>query len=175
MGIRNKKNNLSESGSFNMPEKTERKKGEFEDFITKFLGKIYLNRDTFFGLDSNKIVIIITPSLKIASILSKPKKLLRDFPLSKDEILDFVTLKSWASQNEYEITFAAETPKLKRTFYSQLGDVMVESHDKNSDTYISLYNELENSNLPQSIKEWAKNNPEKFMKNMDEVKKLLGE
>jgi hypothetical protein len=101
--------------------------------------------------------------------------LLRDFPLSKDEILDFVTLKSWASQNEYEITFAAETPKLKRTFYSQLGDVMVESHDKNSDTYISLYNELENSNLPQSIKEWAKNNPEKFMKNMDEVKKLLGE
>ena len=59
----------NESASFNAPKKVQRKKGKYEDFITKLMGRIFLTKKTFFGLEEQKIVVIVTPSLKIANIL----------------------------------------------------------------------------------------------------------
>ena len=158
--------NLNESGSFNVPKKEEREKSTFEDFILKLLGRVNLNKSTFFGLENKKIVIFVTPSLKIASVVANPKKLLRNFPLNKNGVLDFETLKSWAEENSFEITFTAPTPNLKRLLSSKLGDVMVESkEDKKKEVNLSI--------LPESVQKWAKENPEKFSENIERIKRLL--
>ena len=167
MGSNNgKKFNLNESASFNVPEKKEREKSAFEDFILKLLGRIILTKSVFFGMDNRKIVIFITPSLKIAHVVSDPKKLTRNFPFTDGSVLNFEDLTNWCQDNKFEITFSAATPKLKRILSSKLGDVMVESKEKKEiDLEIKL--------LPESIKEWAKQNPEKFKSNIDHIKRLL--
>ena len=140
-----KNSNLNESGaSFNVPEKKEREKSAFEDFILKLLGRIILTKSTFFGLENKKIVIFVTPSLKIANIVADPKKLLRNFPLDKNGTLNFDTLTQWAEVNSFEISFSAPTPKLKRLLSSKLGDVIVESKEEK-------VKEINISILPESI------------------------
>jgi len=62
----------NESASFNLPDKKEREKSNFEEFITKLLGKVIFRKESFFGLDVQKMVIIVTPSYKIASVISSP-------------------------------------------------------------------------------------------------------
>ena len=162
-----KNSNLNESGaSFNVPEKKEREKSAFEDFILKLLGRIILTKSTFFGLENKKIVIFVTPSLKIANIVADPKKLLRNFPLDKNGTLNFDTLSQWAEANSFEISFSAPTPKLKRLLSSKLGDVMVESKEEK-------VKEINISILPESIQRWAKDNPEKFSDNIERIKRLL--
>jgi len=162
-----KNSNLNESGaSFNMPEKKEREKSNFEEFILKLLGRIVLTKSTFFGLENKKIVIFVTPSLKIANVLADPKKLLRNFPLDRNSTLNFDLLTQWAKENSFEITFSSPTPKLKRILSSKLGDVMVESKTESK-------KEVNISILPESIQKWAKENPEKFSENIDRIKRLL--
>jgi len=162
-----KNSNLNESGaSFNVPEKKEREKSAFEDFILKLLGRIILTKSTFFGLENKKIVIFVTPSLKIANIVADPKKLLRNFPLDKNGTLNFDTLTQWTEENSFEISFSAPTPKLKRLLSSKLGDVMVESKEEK-------VKEINISILPESIQRWAKDNPEKFSDNIERIKRLL--
>jgi len=53
-----------------MPEKKGRKKGKYEEFILKLMGRIFLTKKVFFGFDEQKIVIIVTPTLKIATIVA---------------------------------------------------------------------------------------------------------
>jgi len=167
MGSNNgKKFNLNESASFNVPEKKEREKSAFEDFILKLLGRIILTKSVFFGMDNRKIVIFVTPSLKIAHVVSDPKKLARNFPFTDGSVLNFEDLTNWCQDNKFEITFSAATPKLKRILSSKLGDVMVESKEKKD---IDLDVKL----LPESIREWAEQNPEKFKSNIDRIKRLL--
>ena len=103
----------NESASFNVPEKKERQKSNYEEFITKLLGKVILTKETFFGLDVQKIVIIVTPSFKIAAVVSNNKKLLGRFPQKKQDILNPEEVISWANENGFEITFVAPTPQLK--------------------------------------------------------------
>lgn len=168
MGRNNsKKFKLNESASFNVPEKKEREKSAFEDFILKLLGRIILTKSVFFGMDNKKIVIFVTPSLKIAHVVSDPKKLTRNFPFTDGSVLNFDDLTKWCQENKFEITFSATTPKLKRILTSKLGDVMLESKEKKEiDLDIKL--------LPESIKEWAEQNPEKFKSNIDHIRRLLG-
>ena len=137
------------------------------DIINQFLGRIILTKSYFFGLDENKIVIIVTPSLKVARVVSKPKKLADKIPVNIKEILNVDELKSWAQENGYEITFKTDMTDLKRKLFSLFGDVLVESKNNNLSEYV--INEVEKSHLPETLKEWVKSNPEKFI---DKVKRL---
>jgi hypothetical protein len=47
------------------------------------------------------------------------------------------------------------------------------SESTNTNDYKVVLDELNKSSLPESIKNWAKDNPEKFIQNIEEVKKLL--
>lgn len=172
----NKKKLLNESASFNMPEKKEREKSYFEEFITKLMGKVYLTKKTFFGLDEQKIAIIVTPTMKIAAIVSSPKKWAAKFPQNKKDILDSNTVLNFANEHGFDITFVAPTPKLKNKLFTMFGDVMaVEniSESKTRNEYDMVLEELKKSSLPESVKQWAIDNPEKFIQNIEEVKKLL--
>lgn len=165
---------LNESASFNVPEKKERQKSTYEEFINKLLGKIILTKETFFGLDIQKIVVIVTPSFKIASVVSNSKKLLNRFPQKKQDILNPEEVTSWANENGFDITFIAPTPQLKSRLNTSFGDVMVtDVVSENKVRKINVKEEIENSGLPDFVKSWAKNNPEKFMENVNRIKKLL--
>jgi len=51
---------------------------------------------------------------------------------------------------------------------------MVESNrPKEKELNVIVMEELNKSKLPDSIKEWAKDNPEKFIKNIRHVQNLL--
>ena len=55
-----------------------------------------------------------------------------------------------------------------------LGDVMVESNGgKERNLSVVVMEELKKSKLPESIKEWAKENPEKFIRNIRHVQNIL--
>jgi len=83
-------------------------------------------------------------------------------------------LKSWAQENGYEITFTSTIPTLNRRLMREFGDVMVEEvHSGKKELKVMVLEELEKSSLPESIKNWAKDNPEKFIQNIEEVQKLL--
>lgn len=172
----NKKKLLNESAYFNMPEKKEREKSYFEEFITKLLGKVYLTKKSFFGLDEQKIAIIVTPTMKIAAVVSSPKKWASRFPQVRQDILDTNTVIDFANEHGFDITFVAPTPQLKGKLYSMFGDVMAEENISESETrkeHEVVLEELKKSSLPDSVKQWAVDNPEKFIQNIEEVKKLL--
>ena len=177
MGQQNSKNRLlNESASFNVPKKKEREKSYFEEFITKLLGKVFLTKKSFFGLDTQKIAIIVTPSMKIASVVSSPKKWASKFPQQRQDILDSNTVLDFANEYGFDITFVAPTPQLRSKLYTMFGDVMSEeniSESKIKNEYQTVLEELQKSSLPESVKQWAVDNPEKFIQNIEEVKNLI--
>jgi len=176
MSQKKPKYRLSESASFQPKQHVEREKSNFEDFINKLLGKIVLTKKVFFGFDENKIVVIITPSLKIAAVVASPKKLVNEVPVKKGERLDASLLRSWANNNQYDLSFIAPTPKLKTQLYDLFGDSMVSDQilESKISTPNNLINEVNKSKLPESIKKWVVDNPEKFTENIERIKKLLG-
>lgn len=170
----NKKDILNESGSLNLPKNTEREVSYAEKFITKLLGKVYLTKKVFFGFDEKKIAIVVTPSLKVAAVVSSPSKLSNDFPIKRGDAFDKDVILNYADKNGYDITFSAPTPQLKMKLYNMFGDVLVENHlneNKESDIFEKNIND---SFLPESIKNWALENPEKFLNNLKNIKNLLG-
>jgi hypothetical protein len=84
-------------------------------------------------------------------------------------------LKQWSDENDFTISFSAESPKFRRELLIAFGDVMVESRDKSTERELSIVvmEELNKSKLPDSIKNWAKQNPEKFIDNIKHVQNLL--
>jgi hypothetical protein len=156
-----------------MPEKKVREKGKYEDFILKLMGRIFLTKKVFFGFDEQKIVIIVTPTLKIATVVASSKKLLTSFPFIKNTKLDLGVLKKWSKDNGYDIAFSTPLPRLKSTLKSELGDVMITESKDNVDDLTILLDEVKKSNLPESVKKWVIENPEKFKNNIQEVKELL--
>ncbi len=169
-----KKNIKNESASFNIPKKEERQKSRYEDFITKLLGKVILTKETFFGLDVQKLVVVVSPSFKIAAVVANSKKLIDKFPQKKQDILNPEEVISWAKENGFDITFVAPTTKLKSRLHSSFGDVMVpDVVSENKVRKIDVNESIETSGLPSFVKEWGKDNPEKFMENIERIKKLL--
>ena len=145
-----------------------------KDILNEFLGKIFLIKPTFFGLDEQKIVIIISPSLKIFGIYSKPEKLINKFPFEIKRFLNVTELIEWAKENDFEISYSAQSSHMRRVLIRLFGaDVMVESNKKEKRLDVIVLEELEKSKLPDSIKEWAKNNPQKFIENLKQVQNLL--
>ena len=87
--------------------------------------------------------------------------------------LDIDRLKVWSEENGYEITFATPLPKLKALFYNAFGDVVVTESVNRDDELSILIEEVKKSDLPDTLKKWVIENPEKFKDNIEEVKKLL--
>ena len=147
---------------------------KMKNILNELLGKIFLKKPTFFGLDEQKIVIIVSPSLKIFGIYSKPERLTNKFPFEIKRFLNVDELVSWAKENDFEITYSAQSPRMKRVLMRLFGtDVMVESKKKEKRMDVIVLEELEKSKLPESIKEWARNNPQKFIENLQHVQNLL--
>jgi hypothetical protein len=147
---------------------------DIRKIIADLLGKIFLTKKTMFGLDEQQIVLIISPSLKIFDITSRPQKLVSKFPFEKNRILVTDELKKWAKDNGYNISFTSTVPSLNRRMMREFGDVMVEEVlGKEKELHILVLEELEKSDLPETIKKWAKENPEKFVQNLRDVEKLL--
>jgi len=143
------------------------------ELIAKLLGRIRLTKPRMFGLDSQDIVVVISPSMKIFGMRSKPEKLLNSFPFRKGSFLDTKELAKWADENDYKISFESQVPSLKRQLYQSFGDVMVESESQEKTMKIVMMEELEKSQLPESVKRWAKDNPEKFIKNIETIQEML--
>lgn len=144
------------------------------NLINKLLGKIFLKKPVFFGLNDQKITLLVSPTMKIYGVYVSPERLRSRFPFQERKFLNLKDLKLWAEDNEFDISFSAETPKLKRELLISLGDVMVESTgDKERELSVVVMEELKKSKLPDSIKEWAKENPEKFIRNIRHVQNIL--
>lgn len=163
------------SGNFTPHNDNEKSQGSsMVELINRLLGKIFLKKPVFFGMDEHKITLLVSPSMKIYGIYTSPDRLLKKFPFDEKKFLNLKDLRSWAENNEFSITFSAETPKLKRDLLMSLGDVMVESNGgKERNLSVVVMEELKKSKLPESIKEWAKENPEKFIRNIRHVQNIL--
>jgi len=143
------------------------------NILNKLLGKIFLKKPVFFGLDEQKITLVVSPSMKIFGIYSSPERLFKKFPFETKTYLNVQELKNWAEENDFEISFSAETPKIRRQLSSLFGDVLIENTNKEKELNVIVLEELERSKLPESIKKWAKNNPQKFIENIQHVQNLL--
>jgi hypothetical protein len=149
---------------------------DIKKIISGLLGKIFLTKKVFFGIDEQKIIIVLSPSLKIFDIVAKPKRLLSKFPFEKNRILPVEQLKIWALENGYDISFSSTVPSFNRRMLLDFGDVVVEGAlSKEKSLHMVVLEEIEKSHLPESVKEWAIANPEKFIENLERVKKTLGD
>ena len=158
----------------NNSEENEKVYSPMVRLMTKLIGKIFLSKPVFFGMDEQKITVIVSPSLKVYGIYASPNRLMKKFPFKEKKILSLRELKRWSEENDFEISFTAETGKLKRDLLMGLGDVMVETKKpKEKELNVIVMEELNKSKLPESIKEWAKDNPEKFIKNIRHVQNIL--
>lgn len=174
---KNNKNLFNESALSNTPiSKKERDKSYAEEFITKMLGRIILTKKVFFGFDEQKLVIFVTPSLKIASIVASPSKLINKFPLVKGAVLNGDSVIKWSEENDFNITFTSQNSQLKMSLYNIFGDVMSDNQVNESKQVANrdiVLEQVRKSYLPESVKKWVTDNPEKFIQNIKEVKKLL--
>lgn len=143
------------------------------DLISKLLGRINLSKPKFFGLDSEDIVIVISSSFKIFGLKSKPAKLLDTFPFEKGTLLNPKKLLDWVEKNDYNVTFESQVPSIKRKLFQFFGDIIVESESREKKMKIFVMEELEKSQLPESVKQWAKDNPEKFIQNIEIIQEML--
>ena len=145
------------------------------DLINKLLGKIFLSKPVFFGVDNQKITLLVGPSMKVYGIYSSPDRLIKKFPFKEQNLLTPNELKRWSEDNDFTISFSAESPRLRRELSIAFGDVMVESRNKSTEKELSIVvmEELNKSKLPDTIKDWAKQNPEKFISNIRHVQNLL--
>jgi len=128
-----------------------------------------------FGLNEYKITLVVSPSMKIFAIDSRPEKLKNNLPFEEMTFLNTGDLSQWAEENDYEITFSTNSKSLARKLFQSFGNVLVESvsEKKEKELNVIVLEELERSTLPESVKTWAKDNPEKFMKNIKYIQELL--
>ena len=62
---------------------------------------------------------------------------------------------------------------IKKKVIRSFGDVMVESESQEKSMKIVMMEEVEKSHLPESVKKWAKDNPEKFIQNIETIQEML--
>lgn len=144
--------------------------------MKSLLGKIFLTKTSFFGLDKQRVVLFVSPSMKLYKIISSPQSLKNKVPFEENKIISTEQIKQWAENNNFQISFDATIPNLRNRLFTEFGDVIVENDDEkrsHKGGIDLIMTEVQNSNLPDSIKEWAKDNPEKFKQNIDRVQKLL--
>ena len=124
-------------------------------------GKIYLTRPTFFGLDSQQIIIVVSPTLKYYIGTTK-NDLLKNFSQKVDEKLDSEKLMNWYNVNKFVITPKAPTPKLNRKLYFKFSSVIDENKKEFKDHIIE-------SKLPKNIKNRALADEEWFKTSLKEI------
>jgi hypothetical protein len=148
---------------------------DIKNIIKNLLGKIFLTKPVMLGLDEYKITLVVSPSMKIFAIDSRPEKLKNKLPFQEMTFLNTKDLNKWAKENGYEITFSTNSQSLARKLLQSFGNVLIESvsDKKEKELNIIVLEELEKSQLPDYVKDWAKDNPEKFMKNIKYIQELL--
>jgi len=147
-----------------------------QKIMKSLLGKIFLTKTSFFGLDKQRVVLFVSPSMKLYKIISSPQSLKNKVPFEENKIISTEQIKQWAENNNFQISFDATIPNLRNRLFTEFGDVIVENDDEkrsHKGGIDLIMTEVQNSNLPDSIKEWAKDNPEKFKQNIDRVQRLL--
>lgn len=156
------------SGVINIPDSNQKRISDIKGMVYSLLGKVYLTKPTFFGLDSKQIIIIVSPTLKVLHVGASQNKLLSNFPQKVDTKLDAEPIMDWANDNDFVITFEAPTPKLNRILYYKFSRVLNDSlNEKTFDDYIV------ESKLPDEIKNKALDNQEWFKTNLIEIFKKI--
>jgi hypothetical protein len=144
--------------------------------LRELLSKITLERDILFGFVNQKITIFITPTIQIFRIVAEPKSLLKTFPFDEGQPLNLSKFVEYIESNKWEVSIHAKSPLLKRKLSDYFDDkIIIESSQKSQDIEVALkvIENVEHSHIPDSIKKWAKNNPEKFLEHLKEVEKIL--
>jgi hypothetical protein len=116
-----------------------------KDIIKNLLGKIFLTKSVMFGLDEYKITLVVSPSMKIFGIDSRPEKLKSKLPFEEMTFLNTAELNTWAKENDYEITFSTNSKSLARKLFQSFGNVLVESvsEKKEKELNVIVLEELE--------------------------------
>jgi len=144
--------------------------------LRELLSKITLDRSILFGLSSQEIVIYITPTLQIFKVVCDPKSLRKTFPFEEGKPLNLSLLKDYIDSNKWNISIHAKSPQLRRKMLDHFEDEVInESYQKTTDIEVTLrvIEQVEKSSIPESIKKWARNNPEKFLENLKDVEKII--
>ena len=114
---------------------------DIRKLIADLLGKIFLTKKTMFGLDEQQIVLIISPSLKIFDITSRPQKLVSKFPFQKNRILVTDELKKWAMDNGYpDATVKDILPAVKKEIKDEFNEFVSQLPEELMETYIGKNN-----------------------------------
>ena len=100
---------------------------DIKNIIKNLLGKIFLTKSVMFGLNEYKITLVVSPSMKIFAIDSRPEKLKNNLPFEEMTFLNTGDLSQWAEENDYEITFSTNSKSLARKLFQSFGNVLVES------------------------------------------------
>ena len=58
------------------------------NLINKLLGKIFLKKPVFFGLNDQKITLLVSPSMKIYGVYVSPERLRSRFPFQERKFLN---------------------------------------------------------------------------------------
>jgi len=56
---------------------------DIQSLISNLLGRIFLKKPVFFGMDTYDITVVVGPSMKVYAIHATPKKLKDKFPFTE--------------------------------------------------------------------------------------------
>ena len=91
--------------------------------MKSLLGKIFLTKTSFFGLDKQRVVLFVSPSMKLYKIISSPQSLKNKVPFEENKIISTEQIKQWAENNNFQISFDATIPNLRNRLFTEFGDV----------------------------------------------------
>jgi len=93
----------------------------------KLTAKIILTKHSFFGLKKQYIIFWVTINFRVLKIINNYDKTNLNDPFNEKKNLDINTLKKWASDNDFFISFTTKNPTLKRQLFGEFGDILEES------------------------------------------------
>ena len=97
--------------------------GSKVNLFEKFTARIILSKKSFFGFNDAIIKIWVTFNFKIIQIKSDNFDL-KNSPFNQGSKLDIRSLKVWASQNKFSISFTTKNTTLKRDLFGEFEDII---------------------------------------------------
>ena len=93
----------------------------------KLTARIILTKNSFFGLKRQYIIFWVTINFRILKIINNYGKNNLNIPFNEKNNLDINTLKKWALNNDFLISFTTKNPTLKRQLFGEFEDILEES------------------------------------------------
>jgi len=93
----------------------------------KLTARIILTKNSFFGLKKQYIIFWVTINFRVLKIINNYNKTNLNVLFNEKKNLDINTLKKWASDNDFSISFTTKNPTLKRQLFGEFGDILEES------------------------------------------------